>query len=178
MDINKIPVGKNAPYDINVIIEIPLGGVPVKYELDKESGAMYVDRFLHTAMYYPCNYGFIPHTLSDDGDPTDVAVLSQIPVIPGVVIRSRPVGVLIMEDESGIDEKILAVPVDDLHPYYGNIQSYTDLRPVLLDQITHFFEHYKDLEADKWVKVKGWEGVDEATRLIRQGMDRAAAEKA
>ena len=178
MDINKIPVGINAPHDVNVIIEIPLGGVPVKYELDKESGAMYVDRFLHTAMYYPCNYGFIPHTLSDDGDPTDVAVLSQIPVIPGVVIRSRPVGVLLMEDESGIDEKILAVPVDDLHPYYGNISTYEDLRPVLLDQITHFFEHYKDLEDDKWVKVKGWEGPDEARRLILQGMDREAASKA
>ncbi|MDE0994900.1 MAG: inorganic diphosphatase, partial [Rhodospirillales bacterium] len=151
MDISKIPVGINAPYDVNVIIEIPIGGVPVKYELDKESGAMYVDRFLHTAMYYPCNYGFIPHTLSDDGDPTDAAVLGQIPVIPGVVIRSRPVGVLIMEDESGIDEKILCVPVDELHPYYSDVASIRDLRPVLLDQIAHFFEHYKDLESGKWV---------------------------
>ena len=173
MDISKIPVGINAPYDVNVIIEIPIGGVPVKYELDKESGAMYVDRFLHTAMYYPCNYGFIPHTLSDDGDPTDAAVLGQIPVIPGVVIRSRPVGVLIMEDESGIDEKILCVPVDELHPYYSDVTSIRDLRPVLLDQIAHFFEHYKDLERGKWVKVQRWGEAEEATDLIRQGMKRA-----
>jgi inorganic pyrophosphatase len=173
MDISKIPVGINAPYDVNVIIEIPIGGVPVKYELDKESGAMYVDRFLHTAMYYPCNYGFVPHTLSDDGDPTDAAVLGQIPVIPGVVIRSRPVGVLIMEDESGIDEKILCVPVDELHPYYSDVTSIRDLRPVLLDQIAHFFEHYKDLESGKWVKVQRWGEAEEATDLIRQGMGRA-----
>lgn len=173
MDISKIPVGINAPYDVNVIIEIPIGGVPVKYELDKDSGAMYVDRFLHTAMYYPCNYGFIPHTLSDDGDPTDAAVLGQIPVIPGVVIRSRPVGVLIMEDESGIDEKILCVPVDELHPYYSDVTSIRDLRPVLLDQIAHFFEHYKDLESGKWVKVQRWGEAEEATDLIRQGMERA-----
>ena len=173
MDISKIPVGINAPYDVNVIIEIPIGGVPVKYELDKESGAMYVDRFLHTAMYYPCNYGFIPHTLSDDGDPTDAAVLGQIPVIPGVVIRSRPVGVLIMEDESGIDEKILCVPVDELHPYYSDVASIRDLRPVLLDQIAHFFEHYKDLESGKWVKVQRWGEAGEATDLIRQGIERA-----
>ena len=173
MDISKIPVGINAPYDVNVIIETPIGGVPVKYELDKESGAMYVDRFLHTAMYYPCNYGFIPHTLSDDGDPTDAAVLGQIPVIPGVVLRSRPVGVLIMEDESGIDEKILCVPVDELHPYYSDVASIRDLRPVLLDQIAHFFEHYKDLESGKWVKVQRWGEAEEATDLIRQGMERA-----
>ncbi|NQV99677.1 MAG: inorganic diphosphatase [Rhodospirillales bacterium] len=175
MNIDKIPVGKNPPYDVNVIIEIPIGGVPVKYELDKESGAMYVDRFLHTAMYYPCNYGFIPHTLSDDGDPTDAAVLGQIPVIPGVVIRSRPIGVLIMEDESGIDEKILCVPVDELHPYYSDVTSIRDLRPILLDQIAHFFEHYKDLERDKWVKVQRWGEAEEATAHIRQGIERAQA---
>jgi len=134
---------------------------------------MYVDRFLHTAMYYPCNYGFIPHTLSDDGDPIDAAVLGQIPVIPGVVIRSRPIGVLMMEDESGIDEKILCVPVDALHPYYGDVGSYRDLRPVLLDQIAHFFEHYKDLEAEKWVKVKGWGETEEAMELIRVAIGRA-----
>jgi inorganic pyrophosphatase len=173
MDISKIPAGRNLPYEINVIVEIPIGGVPVKYELDKASGAMYVDRFLHTAMYYPCNYGFIPHTLSDDGDPTDAAVLGQIPVIPGVVIRCRPIGVLMMEDESGIDEKILCVPVDDLHPYYGDIGSYRDVRPVLLDQISHFFEHYKDLETGKWAKIKGWGEAEEAMELIRQGVDRA-----
>jgi len=177
MDLNKVPVGRNVPYEVNVIIEIPMGGNPVKYEFDKESGAMYVDRFLHTAMYYPCNYGFIPHTLSDDGDPIDAAVLGQIPVQPGVIIPSRPIGVLIMEDESGIDEKLLCVPLDDLHPYYGNIASYRDLRPVLLDQISHFFEHYKDLEPDKWVKVQGWGEAEEALDLIREAQARAETKK-
>jgi len=147
----------------------------VKYELDKDSGAMYVDRFLHTAMYYPCNYGFIPHTLSDDGDPTDAAVLGQIPVIPGVVIRSRPIGVLLMEDESGIDEKILCVPVDELHPYYGDVGSFRDIRPIMLEQIQHFFEHYKDLEPGKWVKVKRWGEAEEAVELIRDAIERAKA---
>jgi inorganic pyrophosphatase len=175
MNIDQIPVGENPPYDVNVIIEIPLGGNPVKYELDKKSGAMYVDRFLHTAMYYPCNYGFVPHTLSEDGDPTDAAVLGQIPVIPGVIIRSRPIGVLVMEDESGIDEKILCVPVDKLHPYYGDIGSYRDIRPIQLEQIQHFFEHYKDLEKGKWVKVQRWGEAEEAMDLIRQAMDRAEA---
>ncbi len=174
MDINRIPIGANPPYDVNVIIEIPIGGNPVKYEMDKDSGAMFVDRFLHTAMYYPCNYGFIPHTLSDDGDPTDAAVLGQIPVIPGVIIRSRPIGVLLMEDEGGIDEKILCVPVDDLHPFYGDVSSYRDIRPIQLEQISHFFEHYKDLEKDKWVKVQRWGEVDEALELIRNAITRAA----
>ena len=173
MDLSKVPVGRNAPYELNVFIEIPMGGNPVKYELDKDSGAMFVDRFLHTAMYYPCNYGFIPHTLSDDGDPVDVAVLGQMPVQPGVIIRSRPIGVLIMEDESGIDEKILAVPVDDLHPYYGDISSYRDIREVHLNQIEHFFEHYKDLERGKWVKVQRWGEAEEAFDLIREGIERA-----
>ncbi|MDD9876047.1 MAG: inorganic diphosphatase [Magnetovibrio sp.] len=177
MIIDQIPVGSNPPYDVNVIIEIPIGGNPVKYELDKKSGAMYVDRFLHTAMYYPCNYGFIPHTLSDDGDPTDAAVLGQIPVIPGVVIRSRPIGVLVMEDESGIDEKILCVPVDELHPYYGDVGSYRDIRPIMLEQIQHFFEHYKDLESGKWVKVQRWGEAEEAMELIREAIERAAAEQ-
>ena len=172
MDINKVPVGKNPPYDVNVLIEIPMGGNPVKYELDKESGAMYVDRFLHTAMYYPCNYGFIPHTLSDDGDPVDAAVLGQIPVSPGVIIRCRPIGVLIMEDESGIDEKILCVPVDDLHPYYASVASYREVQKILRDQIEHFFAHYKDLEPGKWVKVKRWGETEEAFDLVRQGMAR------
>ena len=166
MNIDKIPVGNNPPYEVNVIIEIPIGGVPVKYELDKASGAMYVDQFLHTAMYYPCNYGFIPHTLSDDGDPIDTTAVSQIPGIPGVVIRSRPVGVLIMEDESGIDEKILCVPTDELHPFYADITSYRDLRPILIEQIAHFFEHYKDLETDKWVKVQGWADAAAAKQAI------------
>ncbi len=177
MDLSKVPVGRNVPYEVNVIIEIPMGGNPVKYEFDKESGAMYVDRFLHTAMYYPCNYGFIPHTLSDDGDPIDAAVLGQIPVQPGVIIPSRPIGVLLMEDESGVDEKLLCVPLDDLHPYYGNVGSYRDVRPVLLDQIAHFFEHYKDLEAEKWVKVKGWGEAEAALDLIRAAKDRAEAKK-
>jgi len=177
MNIDQIAVGSNPPYDVNVIIEIPLGGNPVKYELDKKSGAMYVDRFLHTAMYYPCNYGFIPHTLSEDGDPTDAAVLGQIPVIPGVIIRSRPIGVLVMEDESGIDEKILCVPVDDLHPYYGDVGSYRDIRPIQLEQIQHFFEHYKDLEKGKWVKVQRWGEAEEAIDLIRQAMERAEAKE-
>jgi len=172
MDINKVPVGQNPPYDVNVLIEIPMGGNPVKYELDKESGAMYVDRFLHTAMYYPCNYGFIPHTLSEDGDPVDAAVLGQIPVSPGVIIRCRPIGVLIMEDESGIDEKILCVPVDDLHPYYASVASYREVQKILRDQIEHFFAHYKDLEPGKWVKVKRWGEPQEAFDLIRQGMER------
>jgi inorganic pyrophosphatase len=177
MDISRIPVGDNPPYEVNVIIEISLGGNPVKYEMDKDSGAMYVDRFLHTAMYYPCNYGFIPHTLSDDGDPVDAAVLGQIAVSPGVVIRSRPIGVLIMEDESGIDEKILCVPVDDLHPFYANVGSYRDVRPILIDQIAHFFGHYKDLEEGKWVKVKRWGETEEACDLIREGITRATDNK-
>jgi len=178
MNIDQIPVGENPPYEVNVIIEIPIGGNPVKYELDKKSGAMYVDRFLHTAMYYPSNYGFIPHTLSEDGDPTDAAVLGQIPVIPGVVIRSRPIGVLVMEDESGIDEKVLCVPVDDLHPFYGDVGSYRDIRPIQLEQLQHFFEHYKDLEPGKWVKVQRWGEAEEAMELIRQAIDRAAEKEA
>lgn len=176
MDITKVTAGKNPPYDINVIIEIPMGGTPVKYELDKASGTMFVDRFLNTAMYYPCNYGFIPHSLSEDGDPVDAAVLCQVPVSPGVVIRSRPIGVLIMEDESGIDEKILCVPVDELHPYYTNISSYRELPRILCDQLFHFFTHYKDLEKGKWVEVKRWGEPDEAFNLIRQGVERRQKE--
>jgi inorganic pyrophosphatase len=167
MDISKISAGKDVPWDVNVVIEIPIGGVPVKYEVDKDSGAMFVDRFLHTAMFYPCNYGFIPHTLADDGDPTDMLVAGPIPVIPGAVLRARPVGVLIMEDEAGQDEKILGVPVDSLHPYYSNIENYTDLRDVLLDQIAHFFEHYKDLEKNKWVNIVRWGDADEAAAMIK-----------
>ena len=127
MDISKIPIGRNPPIDLNAVIEIPIGGVPVKYELDKASGAMFVDRFLHTAMFYPGNYGFIPHTLSEDGDPCDILVVSNVAVVPGAVIRCRPVGALLMQDEAGMDEKVLAVPVDDLHPFYSNIRNYTDL---------------------------------------------------
>ena len=173
MRIERIPIGENPPYDVNVIIEIPMGGNPVKYEINKDSGAMYVDRFLHTAMYYPCNYGFIPHTLSEDGDPSDAVVLGQMPVIPGVIIRSRPIGVLLMEDEAGLDEKILCVPVDELHPFYGDVGSYRDIRPVMLEQIAHFFAHYKDIEKEKWVKVKGWGEAEEAMDLIRSAIERA-----
>lgn len=166
MDMSKIPVGENPPTDINVIIEVPLGGEPIKYEMDKNSGAMFVDRFLYTAMRYPCNYGFVPHTLSDDGDPTDVLVVGNRALMPGSVIRARPIGVLMMEDEAGFDEKIVAVPHGKLTKYYDNIQSYEDLPQILLDRISHFFEHYKDLEKEKWVKIVGWEGREKAGELI------------
>lgn len=178
MDISKISIGKNPPTDINVIVEIPQGGVPVKYEIDKESGALFVDRFVHTAMYYPGNYGFIPHTLSEDGDPCDVLVVGQMAVVSGCVIRCRPIGVLVMEDESGPDEKILAVPVQKLHPFYDNVKTYEDLPRILIDQIGHFFEHYKDLEKGKWVKVVKWLGPDDAGRMIEQGINRAKAKNA
>ncbi|MBK8174506.1 MAG: inorganic diphosphatase [Rhodospirillales bacterium] len=177
MDLKKVPVGKNPPYDVNVLIEIPMGGNPVKYELDKESGAIFVDRFLHTAMYYPFNYGFIPHTLSEDGDPVDAAVIGQVAVTPGVVVRSRPIGCLIMEDEQGTDEKIVCVPVDDLHPYYADLVSYRELPSIMREQFAHFFAHYKDLEEGKWVKVKRWGEADEAFQLIRQGVQRAGEVK-
>ena len=176
MDLNKIPVGVNPPWDLNVVIEVPLGGEPVKYELDKASGAIFVDRFLHTAMRYPCNYGFIPHTLAADGDPVDVMVVTGSPVVPGAVVRARPIGVLIMEDEAGDDEKIITVPVDQLHPFYSNIESYRGLPQILLDQISHFFAHYKDLEAKKWVKIKRWGEADEACRMIEQSIQNEAAE--
>lgn len=178
MDISKISSGENPPTDINVVIEIPMGGSPVKYELDKSSGALFVDRFLHTAMFYPGNYGFIPNTLSDDGDPCDVIVIAQYPVVPGCVIRCRPIGTLLMEDEKGQDEKIIAVPVDKLNPYYTNIKSYTDLPQVLRDQIGHFFEHYKDLEKGKWVKVSNWIDAKETEAIILEGIKRASAKTA
>jgi len=173
MDISKISVGKNAPWDVNVIIEVPMGSEPIKYEMDKDSGALFVDRFLHTAMYYPCNYGFIPHTLSGDGDPADVLVVGRRPVMPGCVIAVRPIGVLLMEDESGEDEKILAVPQSRLHPFFNEVQSYKDLPEILIQQIAHFFEHYKDLESNKWVKITGWKGPEEAAAMITQAVERA-----
>ncbi|HZD26274.1 MAG TPA: inorganic diphosphatase [Alphaproteobacteria bacterium] len=172
MDVSKISVGPNPPGDLHAVVEIPVGGVPVKYELDKASGAMFVDRFLHTAMFYPGNYGFIPHTLSQDGDPCDVLVVSSVPVVPGAVIRCRPVGALLMEDEAGTDEKILAVPVDALHPFYSGIRDYTDLPGVLIEQVTHFFQHYKDLEQGKWVRVVRWVDTGEAEELVRQAIER------
>ena len=174
MNIDKIAIGRDPPFDINVLIEIPQGGEPVKYEFDKESGALMVDRFLHTAMFYPGNYGFIPHTLAEDGDPCDVLVVGRTRVVPGAIIRSRPVGALLMEDEAGPDEKIIAVPVDALHPYYAGVQSYEDLPLILRDQIAHFFQHYKDLEKGKWVTIARWIGADESAELIRQGIARAA----
>ena len=175
MDVSKIPPGRNPPLEINVLIEIPQGGVPVKYELDKASGALFVNRFLHTAMYYPANYGFIPNTLSEDGDPCDAMALSQVPVAPGALIRCRPVGALLMEDEHGVDEKILAVPVDDLNPYYDEVESYSDLPPIMREQIEHFFRHYKDLEKGKWVKGLRWVDRDEAYELIRRAISRFQA---
>jgi len=175
MDLSKIPVGANPPYDINVIIEIPLGGVPVKYEVDKPSGAMFVDRFLHTAMYYPANYGFLPHTLADDGDPIDVLVVGTTPVVPGAVVRSRPIGVLMMEDEKGRDEKIIAVPVDELNPFYTDVSSYRQLPDILREQISHFFVHYKDLEPGKWSKIQRWGEAEEACSIIRAAIATEAA---
>ncbi len=172
MDINKIPAGENPPWDINVLIEVPMGSEAIKYEMDKESGALYVDRFLHTAMQYPCNYGFVPHTLSGDGDPADVLVVGRRPLMPGCVLAVRPVGVLLMEDESGQDEKILAVPQTRLHPFFSDVRSYRDLPPILTQQISHFFQHYKDLEANKWVKILGWKDADEAAKLVMEAIER------
>lgn len=173
MDIKKISIGKNAPHELNVIIEVPMGTDPVKYELDKESGAVFVDRMLHTAMYYPCNYGFVPHTLSDDGDPADVLVLSEEKLIPGCVIPVRPLGVLVMEDEAGRDEKILAVPTSKISAFYNNIKTVHDLPAIKLEQISHFFTHYKDLEKNKWVRVIGWEGLETALKVLQESIDNA-----
>ena len=173
MDLKLIPAGRNPPKDVNAVIEIPLGGVPVKYEFDKQSGALFVDRFLHTAMFYPGNYGFIPHTLSQDGDPCDVIVMAQVPVVPGAVIRCRPVGALLMEDEAGQDEKVLAVPVDALHPFYTGVTSYRDLPAVMLEQIAHFFQHYKDLEKGKWVTIVRWVDTADAECIIEDAIERA-----
>ncbi len=173
MNLDAIPAGRNPPADINVVVEIPLGGVPVKYEIDKRSGALFVDRFLHTAMFYPGNYGFIPHSLSDDGDPCDVLVISQVPVVSGAVIRCRPIGALVMEDEAGGDEKIIAVPVDALHPFYSSVRSYKELPGILCEQIGHFFQHYKDLEPGKWVKLARWLDVREAEALVKAAIARA-----
>lgn len=172
MDISKIPTGANPPWEINVIIEVPVGGDAIKYEMDKNSGALFVDRIMHTAMRYPCNYGFVPHTLSDDGDPVDVLVVARSQFIAGSVVRARPIGVLLMEDEAGKDEKILAVPVDKLFPFYKGVKSYRELPDIVTAQIAHFFDHYKDLEEGKWVRVQGWGDADEAAALISAAIDR------
>lgn len=170
MSVNDIPAGKNIPDEINVIIEIPANSEPVKYEVDKDTGALMVDRFMATAMFYPCNYGYIPNTLSEDGDPLDVLVPTPYPLINGSVIKCRPVGVLKMEDESGIDAKLIAVPVDKLSVIYRDVQEATDLPELLLKQIEHFFEHYKDLEKGKWVKVQGWADAAEAKAEIEKSV--------
>lgn len=172
MNLDRVPSGKAVPNDVNVIIEIPMHAPPIKYEVNKETGAMYVDRFMSTAMHYPCNYGYIPHTLAGDGDPVDVLVLSPVPLITGVVVRCRPIGMLKMEDDAGDDTKVLAVPVDNLTPLYRNIQSPRDLPEATTAQITHFFQHYKDLEPGKWVKVIGWMEVDDAKQEILNGVKR------
>ena len=172
MRIDAIPRGKNPPEDINVIVEVPVGGVPTKYEMDKESGALFVDRFLFTPMVYPGNYGFVPHTLSDDGDPIDVLIAIDRPLVPGCVVNVRPVGVLVMEDDGGQDEKIIAVPSHKMSAQFDKIVDYTDLPEISCKQIEHFFEHYKDLEPGKWVKIGSWGGVEEAKKLIREAVER------
>ncbi|HWK52794.1 MAG TPA: inorganic diphosphatase [Hyphomicrobiales bacterium] len=175
MRIEAIAIGTNPPEDVNVLIEVPIGGHPIKYEMDKQSGTLVVDRFLYTPMSYPGNYGFVPHTLSDDGDPIDVLICNTRPLVPGCVINVRPIGVLIMEDNAGQDEKIIAVPSPHLTRRYENIHSYEDLPEITREQISHFFEHYKDLEPGKWVKIGGWRDAAEARRLISEAVARAAA---
>jgi inorganic pyrophosphatase len=173
MRIDAISLGKNPPLEVNVIIEVPVGGEPIKYEMDKEAGTLVVDRFLYTAMRYPGNYGFIPHTLSEDGDPCDVLIANTRAIVPGAVMSVRPVGVLLMEDEAGGDEKIIAVPTSKLTQRYDKVKNYDDLPDITLQQIRHFFEHYKDLEGGKWVKVLRWGDAAEAQKLILEGIERA-----
>ncbi len=173
MRIDAIAIGTNPPHDINVIIEVPVGGQPIKYEMDKEAGTLVVDRFLYTPMHYPGNYGFVPHTLSEDGDPIDVLVCNTRQLVPGCVINVRPIGVLVMEDNAGKDEKVIAVPSPHLTRRYENVRSHSDLPEITLQQIEHFFEHYKDLEPGKWVKIGDWRGPDEAQRMIVEAIERA-----
>ena len=173
MRLDAISIGRDPPEEVNVIVEVPVGGEPIKYEMDKKSGALVVDRFLYTSMRYPGNYGFIPHTLSDDGDPCDVLIANQRGIIPGAVIAVRPVGVLKMQDEAGHDEKILAVPVPRLTRRYEGVENYDDLPAITLQQVRHFFEHYKDLEPTKWVKVLGWGDAVEAKQMILTAIERA-----
>jgi inorganic pyrophosphatase len=173
MRIDQIPVGRNVPDDVNVIVEVPIGGEPIKYELDKASGTLVVDRFLYTSMRYPGNYGFIPHTLSGDGDPVDVLIANTRAIAPGAVISVRPVGVLLMEDNAGQDEKIIAVPSTHISARFDGITSYNDLPDITVKQIEHFFAHYKDLEPGKWVRILGWRDATEAKRMILEGIARA-----
>ena len=177
MNLDAVPAGKNPPDDINVVIEVPIGGEPIKYEMDKESGALFVDRFLYTAMRYPGNYGFVPHTLSEDGDPCDVVVVNTRAIAPGAVMNCRVVGVLLMQDEHGGDEKIIAVPSPKLTARYEKVQNYTDLPPITLEQVEHFFSHYKDLEPGKWVKILRWGDAAEGRALVTAGLERAKAAK-
>jgi inorganic pyrophosphatase len=177
MRIDAVAIGKNPPHDVNVIIEVPIGGEPIKYELDKESGALVVDRFLYTSMRYPGNYGFVPHTLSDDGDPCDVLIANTRAIVPGAIMNVRPVGVLVMEDEAGQDEKIIAVPSSKLTQRYDGVENYTDLPDITIKQIEHFFAHYKDLEPNKWVKILRWGDAAEARAMIEAGIERAKNEK-
>ncbi len=170
MSFDNVPAGNDLPREFNVIIEIPMNADPIKYEVDKETGTMYVDRFMGTAMHYPCNYGYIPRTVSDDGDPVDVLVVTPFPLVHGVVVRCRPLGVLKMTDEAGGDAKVLAVPIDKVLPWYKHWKKPEDVQPERLAQIQHFFEHYKDLEKGKWVKIAGWGGIDEAAREILEGV--------
>jgi inorganic pyrophosphatase len=177
LNLEKISIGDKWPDEVNVVIEVPIGGEPIKYEMDKDSGALFVDRFLYTSMRYPGNYGFIPHTLSDDGDPCDVVVANTRAVIPGAVMKCRIVGVLLMEDEAGGDEKLIAVPASKLTQRYAKVANYTDLPDITIKQIEHFFAHYKDLEPNKWVKIIRWGDAEEAKRLVREGVERARASK-
>ncbi|WP_109809055.1 inorganic diphosphatase [Sphingosinithalassobacter portus] len=178
MRIDMVPVGDNPPHSLNVIIEVPIGGEPVKYEFDKSSGALFVDRILHTPMRYPANYGFVPHTLSPDGDPLDALVVARSPFIPGCVVRARPIAVLNLEDEHGGDEKLVCVPVDSTFPYYTKVEEMEDLPEIVFKQIEHFFTHYKDLEAEKWVRVGTWGGAKEAQQIVIEAIERAKQAKA
>jgi inorganic pyrophosphatase len=177
MNLDRVTSGRDVPNEINVIIEIPSHSDPVKYEVDKETGAMFVDRFMNTAMHYPCNYGYVPHTLSEDGDPVDVLVATPVPLISGSVIRCRPLGMLRMTDEAGPDTKVLAVPIDKLCTLYRHARAPEDMPDMLLAQIAHFFQHYKDLEPNKWVKIEGWAGADAARAEIAAGVERFRAAK-
>ncbi len=175
MRIDAIPIGRNPPEDVNVVVEVPVGGEPIKYEMNKEAGTLVVDRFLYTPMRYPGNYGFVPHTLSEDGDPIDVLICNTRELVPGCVINVRPIGVLTMEDNAGGDEKIIAVPSPHLTKRYDKVRTYSDLPEITLEQIRHFFEHYKDLEPGKWVRIGGWLDADAARRMIAEAIERAKA---
>ncbi|CAN5268624.1 inorganic diphosphatase [soil metagenome] len=173
MRLDAVSIGANPPHDVNVIIEVPIGGEPIKYEMDKEAGALVVDRFLYTSMRFPGNYGFVPHTLSGDGDPCDVIVANTRAIVPGAIMSCRIVGVLLMEDEAGADEKLVAVPSSHLTKRYEGVQNYSDLPQITLRQIEHFFQNYKDLEEGKWVKILGWGDADHARALLVEGIERA-----